>query len=399
MRALFYNVKGAGHTNPTLPLVRGLVERGHDVMYTLTSEWKERLEAMGCRYRNMGTSEAFTTADFNPEAPFYRQLLPTTAAILPRLLEEARANRPDVVVFDSCAPWGYAISEILGVPGLCSVSTLVFDRDEVARHSGAPSERMDPTQLAAIAELERRWGLDFSHRDIGLFYGRENLVFSCEELNPTRANVRGRFHLVGPTFDASTKRGDMDDLETYARGRKRVYVGMGTVLGGKTGLGTSFFAPFIDAFGGREGYELLLSAGATASSFGALPSNVTVRRSVPQTAVLAHTDVFVSHMGANSMHEALFYGVPLVCVPQAGDGPQNADRVVAQGAGVLMPLGEVSAERVVAEVERASGPSFRANAARLATSLRACGGLERALRVIEMLTTASGTAGQSLQTR
>jgi hypothetical protein len=33
---------------------------------------------MGCRYQNMGTSEAFTTADFNAGAPFYRQLLPTT---------------------------------------------------------------------------------------------------------------------------------------------------------------------------------------------------------------------------------------------------------------------------------------------------------------------------------
>lgn len=29
MRVLFYGVKGAGHVNPTLPLVRGLVERGH----------------------------------------------------------------------------------------------------------------------------------------------------------------------------------------------------------------------------------------------------------------------------------------------------------------------------------------------------------------------------------
>jgi UDP:flavonoid glycosyltransferase YjiC (YdhE family) len=125
-----------------------------------------------------------------------------------------------------------------------------------------------------------------------------------------------------------------------------------------------------------------VSAGASASSFGALPENVTVRPSVPQTAVLANTDVFISHMGANSMHEALFYGVPLVCVPHAGDGPQNAERVVAQGAGVLMPLGEISAPRVFDEVERASGPSFRANAARLSTSLRACGGLERALQVI-----------------
>ena len=146
-----------------------------------------------------------------------------------------------------------------------------------------------------------------------------------------------------------------------------------------------------DAFGGREGYELLVSARAAADSFGALgslPRNVTVRRSVPQTAVLAHTDAFVTHVGANSMHEGLFHGVPLVCVPHFGDQPQNADRVVAQGAGVLMPPGEISADRVAAEVERVNGESFRANAARLATSLRACGGLERALRIIEGAATA-----------
>ena len=79
MRALFFSPKGTGHVNPTLPLVRGLVARGHEVTYCLTAEWRERLEAMGCRYRNMGTQEAFTTADFNPSAGFYQQLLPATA--------------------------------------------------------------------------------------------------------------------------------------------------------------------------------------------------------------------------------------------------------------------------------------------------------------------------------
>lgn len=334
-----------------------------------------------------GTAEVFTTADFNPGAPFYRQLLPATAALLPRLVEEARALRPDVVIFDSCAPWGHAIAEILGVRGICSVSTLVFDRDEVRRHVGAPSERLDAPNLAALAEIERRWGIDFSDRDIGLFYGRENLVFSCEELNPTRANVPGTFHFVGPTFASG---GDLGtDLEAYGLGRQRIYVSMGTAMGGKTGLEPSFFAPFVEAFGGREGYELLLSVGAAAESFGVVPKNVSVRRSVPQTAVLAHTDVFVTHVGANSMHEALFHGVPLVCMPHFGDQPQNAARVVAEGAGVLMPTGEVSAARVAAEVERVSGEAFRANAARLSTKLRACGGLERALRVIESVTTSA----------
>jgi MGT family glycosyltransferase len=387
MRALFYNVKGTGHVNPTLPLVRGLVERGHEVTYSLTSEWKDRLEAMGCRYRNMGTTESFSIAEFHPSAPFYRQLLPATAALLPRLVEEARAIRPEVVVFDSCAPWGYAVAEILGVPGICSVSTLVFDRDEVRTHVGAPSDRLDATNLAALAEIERRWGIDFRERDIGLFYGRENLVFSCEELNPTHVNVRGRFHFVGPMFTSGADLGD--DLAAYAGGRRRVYVSMGTVVGGKSGLEPGFFLPFIEAFGDRDGCALVLSVGKAADSFGPVPANVTVRRSVPQTAVLAHTDVFVTHVGANSMHEGLFYGVPLVCAAHFGDQPQNAARVVAEGAGVLMPPAEISTARVTAEVERASGQSFRANAARLGAKLRACGGLERALRVIESVTGAS----------
>jgi MGT family glycosyltransferase len=380
MRALFYSPKGTGHVNPTLPLVRGLVERGHDVTYTVTAEWKDRIEALGARYRNMGTQDAFTTSDFNPGAPFFRTLLPTTAAILPRLLAEARALAPDVIVFDSCAPWGYAIAELLGIPGICSVSTLVFDREETRTHFGAPGDRLDEPNLAAIAELQERWGLDFSDRDLGLFYGRENLVFSCEDLNPTRANVPGTFHFVGPTV---ARGGDLGELEAYARGRTRIYVSMGTVVGGIAGLDRSFYQPFIDAFGDRDGYELLLSVGALADSFDDVPPNVRVRRFVPQLAVLAHTDVFITHMGANSMHEALLHGVPLVCVPYFGDQPQNAARVVARGAGVLLPRDEVTAARVAADVERVSSDSFRASAMGLGEQLRMCGGLEHALRVIE----------------
>lgn len=380
MRALFYSPKGTGHVNPTLPLVRGLVERGHAVTYTLTSEWKARIETLGAGYRNMGTTETFTTSDFNPGAPFFRTLLPATTALLPRLLDEARELEPDVIVFDSCAPWGYAVAELLGVPHICSVSTLVFDRAETQLAFGSPNARLDAANLAALAELRHRWGLDFSDRDIGLFYGRENLVFSCEVLNPTRANVRGTFHFVGPTI---ARGGELGDLAQYGRGRVRVYVSMGTVVGGIAKLERSFYQPFIDAFGGREGYELLMSVGELADSFTDLPPNVTVRRFVPQTAVLAHTDVFVSHVGANSMHESLFHGVPLVCIPYFGDQPQNAARVVGRGAGVLLPHDELSSSRITADVARANTDTYRANAMSLGEQLRSRGGLNRALGLLE----------------
>jgi UDP:flavonoid glycosyltransferase YjiC (YdhE family) len=88
-------------------------------------------------------------------------------------------------------------------------------------------------------------------------------------------------------------------------------------------------------------------------------------------------------MGANSMHEALFHGVPLVGVPHFGDQPQNAERVAALGAGVVIPRGELSAARVTDAVQRVlDDDSFRASARRLSAELRARGGLEAALQVI-----------------
>lgn len=399
MRVLFYNVKGAGHVNPTLPLVRGLVARGHDVFYTLTLEWQERLEALGCQFRNTAvTPDApFTTADYNPGQPFYRQLLPTAAAVLPRLVDEARQLRPDVVVFDSCAPWGFAVAKILGCPGVCSVSTLVFDREEIRRELGDPASRTDERQEAARSELATRWGVDLSDRDIGLFYGDDNLVSSCEALNPTVTAVRGRFHFVGCTFMPSeaaraTGMRDLVDqgLGSFSErdGRRRIYGSIGTVVGAAAGVSSAFFTPFIEAFGGRDDAKLLLSVGKSipTDTFDPLPENVIVRTSVPQIAVLEHTDVFITHAGANSMHEGLSFGVPLVCVPHFGDQPQNAQRVVAAGAGIHVSPRDLSATRLDAAVTRiAQSPSYGESAGRIGKQLREAGGLERAVDVLETI--------------
>ncbi|CAE8581783.1 unnamed protein product [Polarella glacialis] len=65
-----------------------------------------------------------------------------------------------------------------------------------------------------------------------------------------------------------------------------------------------------------------------------VPSNFLVVPSVPQLEVLKLCDAFVTHGGANSMHEALSFGVPMAVVPIFGDQPFNADSVARCGAGV-----------------------------------------------------------------
>ncbi|MCB2295604.1 hypothetical protein LGK95_19175 [Clostridium algoriphilum] len=48
---------------------------------------------------------------------------------------------------------------------------------------------------------------------------------------------------------------------------------------------------------------------------------------VPQVAVLEHTDLFINHCGMNSANEAMYYGIPVIGIPQRGDQPIVANRM------------------------------------------------------------------------
>ncbi|CAE8607443.1 unnamed protein product [Polarella glacialis] len=93
-----------------------------------------------------------------------------------------------------------------------------------------------------------------------------------------------------------------------------------------------------EALGGDRDILALLATGLCDDALEGLlppvPSNFLVVPSVPQLEVLKLCDAFVTHGGANSMHEALSFGVPLAVVPIFGDQPFNADSVARCGAGV-----------------------------------------------------------------
>jgi MGT family glycosyltransferase len=68
-------------------------------------------------------------------------------------------------------------------------------------------------------------------------------------------------------------------------------------------------------------------------SLGVVPDWVQLRTTVPQPAVLGVADAFVTHAGMGSCSEGLWYGAPMVAIPQAVDQPANADQLEAIGVG------------------------------------------------------------------
>lgn len=114
-------------------------------------------------------------------------------------------------------------------------------------------------------------------------------------------------------------------------------------------------------------------------------ANVTVVRSAPHVAVLAHAAAAITHCGHGSASKALAAGVPQVCVPISRDQPDVAARVVAAGAGVrLRPWASPSAvARAVSRV--LDDPAYRRGAQRLAAEIARERAEDRAVAELEAL--------------
>ena len=66
------------------------------------------------------------------------------------------------------------------------------------------------------------------------------------------------------------------------------------------------------------------------------PDNFIVRRFVNQKEVMRQACLFISAGGMNSIHEALYYGVPCLMCPQQGEQLLNARRFEKLGFGKIL---------------------------------------------------------------
>jgi UDP:flavonoid glycosyltransferase YjiC (YdhE family) len=91
----------------------------------------------------------------------------------------------------------------------------------------------------------------------------------------------------------------------------------------------------------------------------------------------------VTQCGLGTLMKALAHGVPLVCIPLVGDQPDNAARVVAQGAGIRLDR-DSTPEHIRAGIERVlRQPGFGESARRMAGILAKENGAQTAAEEIE----------------
>jgi len=141
-----------------------------------------------------------------------------------------------------------------------------------------------------------------------------------------------------------------------------------------------FYQQCIKAFSDTE-LKVIMSIGGEVelTSLGSVPGNFIVKNYVPQLKVLKKTDVFISHGGLNSVSEALYFGIPIIAIPQANDQPMVMKQLVGLGAGIGLKMEEVTSQVLSEAVYKLlSDNTYRAAAERIGSSFMEAGGYKTA---------------------
>ena len=377
-KIVFFCIPAHGHTNPTLGVVRELTVRGHEVWYYSYESFREKIEAAGARF--VACDQFDTEQKLTPQeaarigkdlALSTRVLVDTTLALDDTVCRHMKELRPDCIVADSMAVWGKAVAQKLGIPFVSSTTTFAFNQ-----HS-ARVMKQNPMELLGLLfamprinrDLKRLQNKGYPIKNIlDIIQNDDNthtVVYTSPEFQPCADTFSDKYAFIGP----SIRPVQTPFVKTK---EKLVYISMGTVNNNMLQLYRQLIDALVDA-----PYQVVLSVGNAISpkDFGALPEHISVHNHVDQIGVLEQADVFVSHCGMNSVNESLYFGVPLVMLPQTPEQNGVAARVLELGAGIKL-ADPANIQNTVGQV--LNDPVFREKAAAISAGFRRCTGAKGA---------------------
>ena len=387
----FFSMPEEGHFRRLLPLISGVAGEGFTAHVFTHSRFRGHVERAGGQFVDLFGKYPLEAAD-DESLPVPCRFVSFAGHYAGQIFHDLERIRPALVIADTFAVIGRVVANRLGVPyvNVCAghnVDPAVFGRLLLTD----PRVRISPRCLRAVEILRSQYGLQeaspFSYVD-GL---SPFLNVYCEPPNYlTEAERR--------VFEPMAFYGSLPSIEEMEEGRgwsdpspfggesahTRVYVSFGSVVWRYYAAeALAALQCLSDSFAGMEKVSAVISLGGASIDAPALRAlakpNVSVAASVDQWRVLQDTDVFVTHHGLNSTHEAIFHLVPMISYPFFWDQPALAEK--CRQFGLAIPLASSPRGRVREEDVRAALAAFFKTRDSLRSSLAEARGWE--LRVIE----------------
>lgn len=343
---IFYGIPAYGHIHSNIYLAERLTEEGFRVIYYSLDAFRELIKANSCEYRSYPINEnVLNLSDGDKILKLYRILLQYTRNMLPYLLAEAKREKPSLVLFDSLALWGRVMGGLLHVPSFSFYSIAAVDWPS-GRGLSAYAAGFSAGFLRYIGELPRalqiRWDLErrYGIRKLGLLpammnKGSRNFCGYSALFQPEGKAFGSQYYFVGPlaTYRTVTEKNDFDIPE-----KPLLYISLGTIFNQNNELLQTVIEQFReDNREGRQPYSVVMVWDIDKNQHSiSFPDNFIVRPFVNQGEILQKASLIITAGGMNSIHEALYYGVPCLLCPQQGEQLLNARQFERLGFGRIL---------------------------------------------------------------
>ncbi|MBB5036567.1 glycosyltransferase [Prosthecobacter dejongeii] len=389
-RILFFTIPEKGHLNPMIGPAVWLQRLGHEVRFHAAHDISAQLHAAGLQALEMQVPAA-PPPDANRGAFFAEKVRDPTWLrewIQRLLVEEAPAQLPALEA---------AIQNFQ--PDLIVTDPMIYPAAIAANHAGIPwvalSNSLNPVLNDRITSdlLETVQALSPARQALFAAYGMNMEFRGCDMLSPqltiafTTPAFIGRsvpgVEMVGPSLPP-TQRGDETEFpwELLATDRPKIFMSFGSQIYHQPSL----FHKVIRATAGMR-VQLVLSVNDLfgTSLLADLPPHVLAFRYAPQLKLLPHVQAFITHGGANSVMEALHFGVPLLISPVCNDQFHQAHFIRHSGVGLELNLESATVTETRDSLQRLlNDPSIQTHVKRVAESY-AVDGAHRAAELITAL--------------
>ena len=333
---MFFCIPAYGHHNPTIAVVKELVNRGNNVRYYSFHEFRDKIESTGAEFiacdsylpevseEIVSGSTAMSTTEMTIVD------LKTTAKMDGFLKEQVEEFKPDVIVSDSVCFWGKLTARKYKIPMVVSTTTFAFNKYSSSYMKSSFSEIVGLIMgnRRIKAELKKLEAYGYHEKSILSLIQNDNdtdtIVYATEKYQPCSETFSEHYAFVGPSLLTDLKPDKEHD-------RPLVYISLGTVVNNKP----DFYKKCIQALK-DENVDVIISCGRVVdpNTLNGLADNVKVYSSVNQLEILSKANVFLTHNGMNSTSESLYMGTPMVFFPQINEQRAVARRAKEMGAGV-----------------------------------------------------------------
>lgn len=333
-RILLFTIPNDGHLN-ILKLMIKRYEDDYDFKVVIIGRKNTKPDLKKIEEKTVLLAQSAQFKNTPASCVFRRVLI-----LLDECLKVTKEFNPDLIIYDFPAIEGYFVGKILNIPYWTSIPGMIgpyIHQKYLKRNLSTKINKQ------AILDIKNKYGISVHHSDIEVISNclhipaQINLLWSYRSITPhnfMQNRIKAKYVFVGYLKDRHLSE------KIPKNGVTRVYFSLGTevmdnlwvnqrktrsqikkVIGG---ISEKWKKRKIKVTYVTQGKRVLNS----------YPNNWKVFHKVKQQKILKEVDVFITHGGSNSFHEAVLLQVPMVLIPFFGDQPLVSKRAEKLGVGI-----------------------------------------------------------------